>query len=124
MTEACYVMMGQLESTLDASPVWHLQVSNYLFLHLNRFPERHGDRGYRDKICGPCSVPPELTVGGVSWTLVGCVCHRGDSWAAGHYLAFTLVEGVWTKCDDDTVTTGSTGSPLDQLQREDVTLLW
>ena len=73
MTEACYVMMGQLESTLDASPVWHLQVSNDLFLHLNRFPERHGDRGYRDKICGPCSVPLDLLGEPVGPSLVACV---------------------------------------------------
>ena len=37
----------------------------------------------------------------ISYRLTGMIRHRGVSIAAGHYIAYVLIDGVWFEADDD-----------------------
>ena len=56
--------------------------------------------------------PTELNTGHIrsgdgnilTFQLMGIIAHKGASIAAGHFLAYVLIEGIWYEADDRRMT--------------------
>ena len=77
-----------------------------LVIHISRF-----NSGLQ-KIDAFVKFPTELNTGHIrsedgnllSFQLMGIIAHEGSSIAAGHFLAYILIEGIWFEADDRRMT--------------------
>ena len=77
-----------------------------LVIHISRF-----NSGLQ-KIDAFVKFPTELNTGHIrsgdgnllSFQLMGIIAHEGSSIAAGHFLAYILIEGIWHEADDRRMT--------------------
>ena len=77
-----------------------------LVIHISRF-----NSGLQ-KIDAFVKFPTELNTGHIrsgdgnllSFQLMGIIAHEGSSIAAGHFLAYILIEGIWYEADDRRMT--------------------
>ena len=76
-----------------------------LVIHISRF-----NSGLQ-KIDAFVKFPTELTTehirsgdGHLSFRLMGIIAHKGSTIAAGHYIAYILIEGIWYEADDRRMT--------------------
>ena len=75
-----------------------MDCAQILFIQLLRFS------GDSTKLNADVTVQDVIYINDHPYQLKSAICHIGDNLCAGHYIAFTNINGEWYNCNDNVVT--------------------